>query len=134
MAVSIEDLGRQSGNEKALVLARALDEANAQILEHDRSPQRKVGELDNRGSHYYLAQYWARTLASQTVDTDLRSTFGPIADELERNESIIVAELNGAQGTPIDIGGYYRPDPALATRAMRPSGTLNAIISRLSGR
>ena len=128
LAVSIEDLGMKTGNKKAQVLAKALDDANGKILENDKSPQRKVGELDNRGSHFYLAMYWARALATQTDDHDLRATFGPIADRLEREESTIVGELNGVQGTPVDIGGYYHPDPTRTARVMRPSTTLNAVV------
>jgi isocitrate dehydrogenase len=131
LAVSIEDLGLKTGNRKALVLARALDEANGKILENDKSPQRKVGELDNRGSHFYLAMYWARALADQTEDGDLRTRFGPIADELERQETTIVRELAGVQGKPVKIGGYYRPDPASTTTVMRPSATFNAVIDRV---
>jgi isocitrate dehydrogenase len=131
LAVSIEDLGLKTGNRTALVLARALDEANGKILENDKSPQRKVGELDNRGSHFYLAMYWARALADQTEDAELRSRFGPIADELERHEPTIVRELASVQGKPVEIGGYYRPDRGLTEKVMRPSATFNAVIDRL---
>src|SRR5262249_36319499 len=130
LAVSIEDLGIKTGNRKAQVLARALDEANGKILENDKSPQRKVGELDNRGSHFYLAMYWARALATQTDDHDLRAAFVPIADRLEREETTIVGELNGAQGTPVDIGGYYHPDPARTARGMRPHTPPHALVDR----
>jgi len=131
LAVSIEDLGLKTGNARAVVVAEALDRANAEILQHDKSPQRKVGELDNRGSHFYLALYWARALVDQTRDPVLRVTFTPVAQQLERNEAAIVAELNGVQGRPVEIGGYYHPDPALTARAMRPSATLNAAIDAL---
>jgi isocitrate dehydrogenase len=131
LAVSIEDLGEKTGNAKAVVLARALDRANARILEDDRSPKRKVGEIDNRGSHFYLAMYWARALADQTDDADLRAAFTTLARELERNEAAIVAELNAVQGRPVDIGGYYHPDPSLTAPAMRPSATLNRLIDGL---
>jgi isocitrate dehydrogenase len=131
LAVSIEDLGIKTGNARARVLAQALDEANGRILENDKSPQRKVGELDNRGSHFYLAMYWARALANQTADRELQAIFAPIAERLEREESTIVAELNGVQGKPVDIGGYYRPDAEKTSRAMRPSATLNAIIDAI---
>jgi isocitrate dehydrogenase len=131
LAVSIEDLGTSTANDKARVVAAALDQANGQILENDKSPQRKVGEIDNRGSHFYLAMYWARALADQTTDQDLRATFGPVAGELEANEAKIVGELNGVQGRPVEIGGYYQPDPALVQTAMRPSPTLNAVVDRL---
>src|SRR5687768_8572815 len=128
LAVSIEDLGTQTGNRKGVVLAEALDRANARILDNDKSPQRKVGEIDNRGSHFYLAMYWARALADQAKDGELQTMFTPIARDLEHNESRIVGELNGVQGRPVDIGGYYHPDPALTAQAMRPSPTFNAII------
>jgi len=131
LAVSIEDLGRKSGNAKALVLAEALDAATGKVLENDKSPQRKIGELDNRGSHFYLAMYWARALADQTKDEALRRKFAPVADALEKNEAKIVAELTAVQGKPVAIGGYYHPDPKLCAAAMRPSPTLNAIIDRL---
>jgi isocitrate dehydrogenase len=128
LAASLEDLGRKTGNQKALVVATALDRANGQILENDKSPARKVGELDNRGSHYYLALYWAQALAAQRADQKLSAMFRPLAEKLAQNETKIVAELAKVQGKPVDLGGYYRPDPALAARAMRPSATLNAII------
>ena len=128
LAVSIEDLGTKTGNPKALVVAEALDRANGKILDNDKSPQRKVGELDNRGSHFYLAMYWARALADQSKDPELRARFGRVATELEDNEAKIVGELNGVQGKPVQVGGYYHPDPAQTARAMRPSATLNAII------
>ncbi|HKE87406.1 MAG TPA: NADP-dependent isocitrate dehydrogenase [Vicinamibacterales bacterium] len=131
LAVSIEDLGTKTGNSKALVMAQALDEANGKILDNDKSPQRKVGALDNRGSHFYLAMYWARALADQTTDPDLQSTFAAVAEQLERHEASIVAELNGAQGQPVDIGGYYHPDAALVSRVMRPSATFNAVVDGL---
>jgi isocitrate dehydrogenase len=128
LAVSIEDLGEKTGNVKAVVLARALDRANGRILDEDRSPKRRVGEIDNRGSHFYLAMYWARALADQTDDADLQAAFTSLAQELERNEATIVAELNGVQGQPVDIGGYYHPDPQRTARAMRPSTTLNELM------
>jgi isocitrate dehydrogenase len=132
LAVSIEDLGTTSGNAKALVLARALDRANSDVLENDRSPQRKVGQIDNRGSHFYLALYWARALASQEQDRDLQAAFIPVARELEQNQDRIVSELNGVQGTPVDIGGYYHPDSGLVSRAMRPSRTFNSVVDALN--
>ena len=134
LAVSIEDLATQTGNARGLVLAEALDRANARILDNDRSPQRKVGEIDNRGTHFYLAMYWARALADQTRDKDLQAMFTPIARELEQHETVILRELNGVQGAPVEVGGYYHPDPARAARAMRPSPTLNAVIESLGGR
>jgi isocitrate dehydrogenase len=132
IAVSIEDLGLKTGNQKAVVLARALDAANGQILEHDKSPQRKVGEIDNRGSHFYLAMYWARALANQSEDAELKARFTSVAAELEQQEATIIAELNGVQGRPTDIGGYYHPDPARAAAAMRPSATLNRIVEKIA--
>jgi len=131
LQVSIEDLARKSGNAKAACLARALDAANGKILENDKSPSRDVGELDNRGSHFYLALYWAQALAGQSEDADLSARFGPVAQELARNEQRIVAELNQAQGRSVDIGGYYHPDPVKCRAAMRPSATLNSILSTL---
>jgi isocitrate dehydrogenase len=131
LAVSIEDLGTKTGNARARVLAEALDTANGKILENDKSPQRKVGELDNRGSHFYLAMYWARALADQTSDAGLQAIFQPIADRLEQAEAAIVGELNGVQGKPVEIGGYYHPDPDLTSRAMRPSATFNTIIDSI---
>jgi len=132
LAVSIEDLAEKTGNRKAQVLAEALDEANGLFLQNNKSPSRKVGELDNRGSHFYLAMYWARALAEQTLDDDLRAHFAPLADALEQQESLIVDELIQAQGNAVDIGGYYRPDVELTRAAMRPSKTFNAILAKLS--
>jgi len=131
LAVSIEDLGTKTGNTKALVLARALDRANGKVLDNDKSPQRKLGEIDNRGSHFYLAMYWARELADQTEDADLRAAFSAVASQLESNERRIVAELNGVQGKPVSIGGYYHPDRDLTSQAMRPSRTLNELVDRM---
>ena len=128
LAASLEDLGRKTGNRKALVIATALDRANGQILENNKTPARKVGELDNRGSHFYLALYWAKALAAQSDDKELRAKFGPLAEKLAQNETKIVAELAKVQGKPVELGGYYRPDPVLAERAMRPSLTLNALV------
>ena len=133
LAVSIEDMGLKTANAKALVLAKTLDEANGRILENDKSPQRKVGELDNRGSHFYLALYWARALANQSDNGDLRARFTSVAEALEQHEQAIAAELIAVQGKPVDIGGYYHPDPALTAKAMRPSQTFNRIIDALSG-
>jgi isocitrate dehydrogenase len=131
LAVSIEDLGTKTGNRRALAVAKALDVANGRVLDNDKSPQRKVGELDNRGSHYFLAQYWARALADQSADADLKRIFTPVAGALEGKEAAIVGELNGVQGRPVDIGGYYYPETARCEAAMRPSATLNAIIEPL---
>ena len=131
LAASIEDLGAKTGNARALAVAAALDRANGKVLDNDKSPQRKVGEIDNRGSHFYLAMYWARALAEQSKDNELQKAFSSVASELEANESKIVGELNGVQGTPVQLGGYYHPEPVLMAKAMRPSATLNAIIDRL---
>ncbi|HTY93898.1 MAG TPA: NADP-dependent isocitrate dehydrogenase [Steroidobacteraceae bacterium] len=129
--VSIEDLAAKTGNHAALCLARALDAANGKFLDNDKSPQRKAGELDNRGSHFYLALYWAQALAAQGTDAALRAKFTPVASDLARAEAQIVAELSAAQGRPVDIGGYYHPDPARCEAAMRPSATFNRILATL---
>src|SRR5947207_4286718 len=131
LAVSIEDYGTKTDNKSAVVMAEALDTANGRFLDTDKSPSRAVGGIDNRGSHFYLAMYWARALADQKKDVVLAQRFAKIAGALERNESTIVAELNAVQGKPVDIGGYYRPDPKLTARAMRPSSTLNAIVDAI---
>ncbi|MGR5178378.1 NADP-dependent isocitrate dehydrogenase [Vibrio parahaemolyticus] len=128
LAASLEHLAVVSGKAQANVLAKALDEATGKFLDNNKSPSRKVGELDNRGSHYYLALYWAQALALQTEDNELASQFAPIAEQLASNESVIVSELNNAQGVPGDLGGYYQPDNAKASLLMRPSATLNSII------
>jgi isocitrate dehydrogenase len=129
LGVSLEDLAEKTANAKASIVAAALDKANGMFLASNKSPSRKVGELDNRGSHFYLALYWAQSLAEQDKDPDLREHFAGIARDLAENEPRIIAELNGAQGQAVDIGGYYHPDPTLASQAMRPSKTLNTIIS-----
>jgi isocitrate dehydrogenase len=128
LAVSLEDYGTKTGNGRAAVMAEALDTANGRFLESDKSPSRSLGGIDNRGSHFYLAMYWARALADQKKDAALAQRFAKVAAALEHNEAAIVAELNGVQGKPVEIGGYYRPDPAATARAMRPSKTLNAIV------
>ena len=128
LAVSLEELARKSGNARAAVLADALDRANGKFLNSNKAPSRKVGELDTRGSHFYLALYWAEALATQETDAGLRERFAPVARQLSDNEGRIVEELNAAQGRPVDIGGYYHPDPALTAAAMRPSATLNGIL------
>ncbi|HET7607925.1 MAG TPA: NADP-dependent isocitrate dehydrogenase [Gammaproteobacteria bacterium] len=129
LAVSIEDYGTKTGNAAALVMAEALDAANGRFLESDKSPSRALGGIDNRGSHFYLAMYWARALADQTKDQALSARFGKVAAALEAAEQDIVAELIGVQGKPVDIGGYYHPSPELTGRAMRPSPTLNGILA-----
>ena len=129
LAASLEHLSQVTGNNKAKVLADALDAATAKFLDNDKSPKRKLGELDNRGSHFYLAMYWAQALAEQNADAELQSRFSKLASTLQQQENAIVAELNGAQGKAVDIGGYYRPDPALASAAMRPSATFNKALA-----
>ncbi|MFO4641453.1 NADP-dependent isocitrate dehydrogenase [Vibrio cholerae] len=130
LAASLEHLSVVTGNRKAQVLADALDKATGKFLDMNKSPSRRVGEIDNRGSHFYLATYWAQALAEQTADADLAAEFAPIAKALEEKESQIVVELNGAQGKPGDLGGYYAPEFAKAAPLMRPSSTFNAIIDR----
>jgi isocitrate dehydrogenase len=131
LAVSLEDLAQKSGNTKAQVLAETLDQANSAFLNSDKSPSRKVGELDTRGSHFYLALYWTRALAEQTKDKDLQQLFIPLAQQLSANEETIIKELNSVQGKPVDIGGYYHPNRELVTRVMRPSTTFNNILDSL---
>ena len=126
---SLELLAEKTGNPRAQLLADTLDRATGRVLEENRSPSRKVGELDNRGSHFYLALYWAQELAAQTQDAELAAKFGPLAQRLATDEATIVAELNGVQGSPVEIGGYYRPDPIRAAAAMRPSPTLADALS-----
>ena len=133
LAVSIEDLAVKTGNGKAGVVAAALDQANAKFLESNKSPSRKAGELDNRGSHFYLALYWAEALAAQSEDAELKAKFADAAQALASKESDIIGELKSAQGHAVDIGGYYHPDPARASQAMRPSRTLNAVIDSIAG-
>jgi len=131
LAVSLEDLAEKSANSKATVLAAALHSANGEFLGNDRSPSRKVGELDNRGSHFYLTLYWAQALAAQSDDGELKTAFTALAQTLADNEDQIVDELNNAQGKAEDIGGYYHPDYATITKAMRPSATFNAALDNL---
>lgn len=131
LAVSLEDLGAKTKNQKALVLAAALNHATGVFLDTDKSPSRKVGQLDNRGSHFYLAMYWAQALAAQTDDVELQAKFQPLASFLQENEVKIVAELNNSQGSHVEIGGYYQPDFEKISKAMRPSATLNAALEML---
>lgn len=128
LAASLEHLGQKYDNKKALVLAETLDDATDKFLENSKSPSRKVNEIDNRGSHFYLALYWAQTLAAQNKDQELKSHFSKIAEDLEKHEDQINKELLAAQGSPVDIGGYYMPDEELTKKAMRPSKTLNSIL------
>jgi isocitrate dehydrogenase len=131
LQVSIEDLAQKTGNGKARVLAETLDAANGKFLDNDKSPSRKVGELDVRGSHFYLTLYWAQALAAQNEDAGLRATFAPVAAALTASESAIVAELAAVQGKPVDIGGYYHPDVRLCTAHMRPSAIFNRLVDEL---
>ena len=132
LAVSLEDLGNKTSHRGTLVLAKTLDQATGKLLDHDRSPSRKVNELDNRGSHFYLALYWAEALAAQTEDLDLQQRFTELAKTLSEAEVTIVEELNAAQGTAVDIGGYYQPDAAKTALAMRPSDTFNHALELLN--
>ncbi|QVW21319.1 NADP-dependent isocitrate dehydrogenase [Pseudomonas hormoni] len=131
LAASLEHLGVTYNNPKALVLAKTLDQATGQFLDNNKSPSRKVGNIDNRGSHFYLALYWAQALAAQTEDAALQAQFGELAKTLTANEATIVAELNAVQGKPVDIGGYYHANAELISKAMRPSNTFNAAIAAL---
>ncbi|OZI31457.1 isocitrate dehydrogenase (NADP(+)) [Bordetella genomosp. 10] len=131
LAASLEHLGNTYKNAKANVLAKTLDAATGKFLDNDKSPARKVGGLDNRGSHFYLALYWAQALAEQTEDKDLQAKFAPVAKALTENEAKIVQELAATQGKPVDIGGYYRPDTGKTSKAMRPSATLNAVLESI---
>jgi isocitrate dehydrogenase len=129
LAVSLEHYSEVNNNSKAKILGDALDNATETLLENRKGPSRKAGELDNRGSHFYLAMYWAQELANQTVDKDLAKEFAPIAKQLTDNETTIVKELNDIQGNPVNIGGYYEPKEDLINTAMRPSKTLNSILN-----
>ena len=131
LAVSLEELAQKTANDKVLVLAQTLDQANGMFLNSDKSPSRKVGELDTRGSHFYLALYWAQALAGQESDSELQARFSPIAKLLTENEATIVAELNAAQGKAVDLGGYYHPNTTMVSQAMRPSATLNSILDSI---
>ena len=128
LSVSLEDLGQKTQNPKALILAKTLNQATGRFLDHDRSPLRKVGQVDNRGSHYYLATYWAEYLAAQDEDAELKAKFNKLNDDLAEYHADIIAELSHAQGTRVDLGGYYHFDATKATNIMRPSNTLNCII------
>jgi len=129
LAVSFEHLGEKTGNSRAKVLGATLDEATAKLLENNKSPARKLGQLDNRGSHFYIGLYWAQALAEQNNDPALKTRFAPVAKQLAQNEAKIVGELGAVQGHPVDIGGYYIPDLKVASEAMRPSSTLNQILA-----
>ena len=131
LAASLDHYGEVHDNARARLLGKTLDQANAKFLDSNKSPSRKAGELDNRGSHYYLAMYWAEALAAQDEDADLRARFAPVAKQLVEQEAAILEELNGVQGSPVDIGGYYRPDGQKTEAAMRPSKTLNSILASI---
>ena len=128
LSASLEHLADNTGNKRADVLAKALDDATGKLLDNNQSPGRKVGNLDNRGSHFYIAMYWAQALAEQSTDAELKECFTPVAKALADNEQKVVEELAAVQGEAVEIGGYYRPDPALAERVMRPSATLNKLL------
>ncbi|MBU1490211.1 MAG: NADP-dependent isocitrate dehydrogenase, partial [Gammaproteobacteria bacterium] len=132
LAVSLEETGIKTSNPKAKILGTTLDAATGKLLDNNKSPSRKTGELDNRGSHFYLALYWAQALAEQTEDRELQARFAPLAKTLSEQEAIIVAELNAAQGKPVEIGGYYRSSPELTSKVMRPSATFNAALAELA--
>lgn len=131
LAASLEHLAQRTDNQRAQILADALDKATAKFLENDKSPARKLGQIDNRGSHFYLGMYWAEALAAQTEDADLAARMNTLASFLEENEAKIVDELNGVQGNPVEIGGYYQPNGELVSNAMRPSTTLNEALAKL---
>ena len=128
LAVSLEDLGLKTGNARAKLLSKTLDAATGLLLDNNKNPSPKTGQLDNRGSQFYLALYWAQALAAQTEDAGLAAHFAPLAKALADNEKKIVAELNAVQGQPVDIGGYYLPDVAKTAAVMRPSATFNAAL------
>jgi isocitrate dehydrogenase len=133
LGASLEDLGNKSGDKRASLLAKTLDLATGKLLDNNKNPSRKTGELDNRGSQFYLAMYWALELAAQTEDPELAQHFAPLAKTLAENEDAIVAELNAVQGDSVDIGGYYYPDPEKVTSVMRPSKTLNTALESIKG-
>ena len=127
--MSLEDVGTKTGNAKAQILARTLDDATGKLLDNRKGPSTRTGELDNRGSQFYLAMYWAQALAEQTEDKELQAHFAPLAKALAANEQKIVDELKAVQGKAVDIGGYYMPDTAKVEAVMRPSATLNAVLA-----
>ncbi|MBU6494694.1 MAG: NADP-dependent isocitrate dehydrogenase, partial [Burkholderiales bacterium] len=132
LAVSLEETGIKTGNARAKLLARTLDAATGKLLENNKNPSPKTGQLDNRGSQFYLALYWAQALAEQTEDAELAARFAPLAQQLTDNEQAIVAELSAVQGKPVDIGGYYKPDFAKLDAVMRPSQTFNRALASLA--
>jgi len=131
LTASLEHLDNVVGNKKASILAKTLDAATGKFLDNNKSPSSKVGELDNRGSHFYLAMYWAEALAAQNDDKELAAQFKPLAETLKANEQKIIHELNAVQGKPVDMGGYYIPNFEKTSQAMRPSATLNKALGEL---
>ena len=131
LAVSLEHLSNAFSNERAKTLSETLDAATAKFLQNNKSPSRKVKELDNRGSHFYLALYWAEALSAQDQDSELKAIFAPLAESLSQSEATIIEDLNAAQGSPVSIGGYYAPDFEKASEAMRPSKTLNRALATI---
>ena len=131
LSASLEHLGNTADNERAKLLSKTLDQATGKFLEENRSPSRKVNELDNRGSHFYLALFWVQAMAEQTEDKDLQARFSRIAQQLGDNEAVIIEELSAAQGQPVDLGGYYHANPETVAKAMRPSATFNAALGAM---
>jgi isocitrate dehydrogenase len=131
LAVSLEEMGIKEDNARAKLLAKTLDQATGKLLDNDKSPSRRTGELDNRGSHFYLAKFWAEALTEQEEDAELKAKFAPLAQALADNEEKIIAELAAVQGKPADIGGYYAVDTAKVEAVMRPSATLNAVLEKI---
>jgi len=131
LAASLEHLAQRNNNDRAQILADTLDVATAKFLENDKSPARKLGQIDNRGSHFYLGMYWAEALAEQSKDNALAERFGKLASLLNANEAKIIEELNGVHGHAVEIGGYYQPNAELVDKAMRPSPTLNSALASL---
>jgi isocitrate dehydrogenase len=133
VAVSLEEVAEKLNDDRLRVVARALDAANSKFLDTNKSPSRRVREIDNRGSHFYLALYWAQAMAVQTDDSALATEFAPVAEQLAADEQAIMDELNAAQGDAVELGGYFQPDPSRADAAMRPSATLNGILGSVGG-
>jgi len=131
--VSLEDIGQKTGNTKATLLSKTLDDATGKLLDNGKGPSTRTGELDNRGSHFYLAMFWAQALAAQTEDKELQAHFAPLAKSLTEQEPQIVAEFKAVQGQPADIGGYYLADTEKVTAVMRPSATFNAALDAVRG-
>ena len=131
LAVSLEEMGIKEDNAQVKLLAKTLDQATGKLLDNDKSPSRRTGELDNRGSHFFLAKYWAEALANQDDNAELKAKFAPLAKALADNETAILAELSAVQGKPVDIGGYYSVDTAKVAAIMRPSATFNATLEAI---